>query len=254
MHKTNVVRIWTSLTSRARDQAGALSPHLACSTCAAELGVSGASLLLTAGRNTLELASTTSQRVRELEELQARAGEGPGIDALESGWPILAEDLASTRSRRRWPTFAAEAVSRGVHAMFSLPLALGAVPLGVFDLVHDTPGELEHTQLLDALLYADTALALAIDVRSGITAPLGVGVDPGAEPALWRSEVHQAIDMVANQLGVTVVEALVRLRAYAFDHQLTLVDAGRAVVEHRIPAGRVAAEIFSAAGGEPGSG
>lgn len=234
MHRANVVRIWSSLASRARDEAGPVSPNLACSACAGELGVSGASLLLTTGLSRLELASTTSQRVRELEELQAKVGEGPGIDALESGWPILAEDLTSIRSRRRWPVFAAQAVSRGVHAMFSLPLALGAVPLGVFDLVHDTPGELGHNQLLDALLYADTALALAIDARSGITPPLGVGIDPGEEPALWRSEVHQAIDMVANQLGVTVVEALVRLREYAFGHGLTLTDAARAVVQQRL--------------------
>lgn len=118
--------------------------------------------------------------------------------------------------------------------MFSLPLALGAVPLGVFDLVHDTRGELGHNQLLDALLYADTALALEIDARSGITPPLGVGIDPGEEPALWRSEVHQAIDVVANQLGITVVDALVRLRAYAFGHGLTLTDAARAVVQQRL--------------------
>ncbi|CRZ14356.1 putative RNA-binding protein [Mycolicibacterium neworleansense] len=117
--------------------------------------------------------------------------------------------------------------------MFSLPLALGAVPLGVFDLVHDSPVDLGHQQLLDALLYADTALALAIDIRSGITPPLGVGIDPGEEPALWRSEVHQAIALTANQLGITVVDALVRLRAYAFGHDLTLADAGRAVVERR---------------------
>ena len=46
--------------------------------------------------------------------------------------------------------------------------------------------------------------------------------------------VHQASGMVAVQLGVTVGEALIRLRADAFLHDRTLSDVAEEVVARRL--------------------
>ena len=235
MTTDRAVRIWTAVAHRAQREASPVSARTACLACAEALDLSGAGLLLTTTMKVLEPVCTTDDRVREVEELQARIGEGPGVDALASGRPVLVEDLSSANSRGRWPVFSAAAAARGVRAMFSLPLVLGAVRVGVLDLVHDQRVGLDHDQLVDALVYADTALMLTINARSGITAPVTAEeAGNGQGPTLWHAEVHQAAGMVSVQLGIAVLEALVRLRAHAFSQDQTLTEVARAVVQRRL--------------------
>ncbi|WP_369831817.1 GAF and ANTAR domain-containing protein [Mycobacterium sp. E796] len=211
-----------------------MSPRHACLACTEAVGVRGAGLLLADHMGSLEPVFVTDSHAGEVEELQATVGEGPGIDALESGRPTLVGDLAAPISNRRWPMFAPEAGRLGVCAMYSLPLALGAIRVGVLDLYQDTPGHLDESQLMDALIYADTALLLVLDVQSGIaTSADGDGPD-GLGPVLWHAEVHQAAGMISVQLGVSALDALVRLRAYAYSHDRPLTDVARAVVERRL--------------------
>ncbi|WP_084388532.1 GAF and ANTAR domain-containing protein [Mycolicibacterium brisbanense] len=234
MNNDRAVRAWTAVAMRARREASPLSPRIACLACVEALGISGAGLLLTTSMKALEPVCVTDGRAGEVEELQARVGEGPAVDALASGRPMLVEDLSATASRRQWPVFSAEAIRRGVQSMFSLPLALGAIRVGVLDLVHEEPIRLDHNQLVDALVYADTALVLTIDARSGITAPGSAESGDGQGPTLWHAEVHQAAGMVSVQLGIAVLDALVRMRAYAFSHDQALTEVARAVVERRL--------------------
>ncbi|HUH69712.1 MAG TPA: GAF and ANTAR domain-containing protein [Mycobacterium sp.] len=211
-----------------------MSPRHACLACLEGVGVSGASLVLTGGTQSLEPVYVTDSHVREVEELQATLGQGPGTDALESGRPILVGDLAAPMSTRRWPMFAREVGRLGVCAMYSLPLALGAIRVGVLDLYNDTPGHLDQDQLVDALVYADTALLLVIDAQSGIATPANGDHPDGLGPVLWHAQVHQAAGMVSEQLGVSALEALVRLRGYAYSHDKRLTDVARSVVERQL--------------------
>jgi hypothetical protein len=52
--------------------------------------------------------------------------------------------------------------------------------------------------------------------------------DPG--PVLWHAEVHQAAGMLSEELGVSPLQALVRLRGYAYNHHKPLTDVARSVV------------------------
>jgi hypothetical protein len=60
---------------------------------------------------------------------------------------------------------------------------------------------------------------------------LGAELEEGAN---FRFVVHQASGMVAAQLGVSVGEALVRLRAYAFGNERLLADVAEAVVARKL--------------------
>ena len=88
-------------------------------------------------------------------------------------------------------------------------------------------------QLSDALLVADAA-TLAL-IREQDERPAG---DLDQEwwdlDSFYRVEVNQATGMVMAQLGVVPVEALLRLRGYAFAHGLSLIDAARAIIERRV--------------------
>jgi AmiR/NasT family two-component response regulator len=50
--------------------------------------------------------------------------------------------------------------------------------------------------------------------------------------------VHQATGMVAEQLRITVTEALIRLRAYAFAQDRPLTDIANDVVTARLRFGQ----------------
>ncbi len=227
-------RIWTSIALLAQREGSPVSPRHACLACMEAVGVTGAGLVLASGMGSLEPVYVTDPHAGEVEELQATVGEGPGIDALESGRPVLVGDLAAPMSDRRWPMFAADVGRLKVRAMYSLPLALGAIQVGVLDLYRDTPGHLDQQELMDALIYADTALLLVLDAECGIVTVGDDGNPDDQGPVLWHAEVHQAAGMISAQLGTPALDALVRLRRYAYRHDTRLTDVARAVVQRRL--------------------
>ena len=71
----------------------------------------------------------SDRRVSErLAELQLTLGEGPSLDTSASGGPALASDLADPESASRWPAFTPAACQAGAAAVFTFPLAVGAMP------------------------------------------------------------------------------------------------------------------------------
>ncbi|CPR12342.1 putative RNA-binding protein [Mycobacterium bohemicum DSM 44277] len=227
-------RIWESIGLLAKRDGSYLSPKHACLACVEAVGVTGAGLMVSEGTDALQPVYVTDSRVGEVENLQATLGQGPGSDALQSGRPILVGDLTAPMSMSRWPMFASEAGRFGVSGMYSLPLALGAIQVGVLDLFNAAPGHLDQDQLMDALIYADTALLLTLDARSGIATAPDVEHANSLGPVLWHAKVHQAAEMVSLQLGVSPLEALARLRAHAHAKDLLLSDVARQVVEGRL--------------------
>jgi hypothetical protein len=225
------MRVWTAVSLCARQRGEALAPRHACLACVEALSLSGAALVLASDLDTMEPVYVTGPEVGRLTDLQLTLGEGPGVEAAASGVPVVVDDVAAPWSARRWPVFAREAARRGAGGVYSVPLALGALRVGVLDLYRQVPGQLDTAELMDAVVYADTALLLVLDARGGIVSPLDLD---DHRPALWHAEVHQAAGIVSVQLGVPVLDALVRLRAHAYRHEQQLTDVARAVVERRL--------------------
>jgi ANTAR domain-containing protein len=153
------------------------------------------------------------------------------LDASASGGPVLASDLADGESGARWPGFAPAACAAGAAAVFAFPLVVGAIRAGVLGLYRDRPGPLSDFELGDALTFADTATMLLLDAQGR------AGEGPGGQPAglaSYRAEVDQATGMLTEQLGVSVTDAFVRLRAYAYANDLQLADVARDIVARRL--------------------
>ena len=71
-------------------------------------------------------------------------------------WPASRRSRWTSRTKgARWPMFSAQATELGVLAEFSLPMQLGAAPVGVLDLSREEPGMLSEEQLADALTAAE---------------------------------------------------------------------------------------------------
>ncbi|ATE54295.1 GAF and ANTAR domain-containing protein [Actinosynnema pretiosum] len=202
-----------------------------CERCVRELGVSGAGATVLSstpsGRTPNRgLVYATNEVSAGLEDLQLVVGEGPCLDAFASGGPVLVSDLAA--QTERWPAFTPAACALGAAAVFSFPLQFGVARLGSLDLYRDVPGPLTRSELTDALILSDLATqGVVTDLDGHRTADLSWLVDP-------HIQVHQATGMVKAQLDCTTEVALLRLRGYAFTHDIPLTEVARRVVAREL--------------------
>ncbi|MBJ7341061.1 GAF and ANTAR domain-containing protein [Mycolicibacterium sp.] len=206
------------------------APAHLCQACVEALPVQRASIAVHVQGSGLEVLCASDGVAEKVEWTQITLGEGPGVDAVATGGPMVASDLADPRGR--WPTFAAEAVKCGVNAVYSLPLEVGAIRVGVLDLYRDTPGALSAKDFADALAVAElvTAILLTVGKDGRITESLG----PWWDQPLSTREVHQATGMIVAQLGITAHEAYVRMQGFAYSQGRMLSEVANAVVRRTL--------------------
>jgi hypothetical protein len=223
--------VWAWIAG-ARDGDGDAAVSLAalCRAAADGLAVDGASVTAVSGPAVREPLSATDELSVRLEELLLTTGEGPGAEDFRFGSPMLIPDLEPVTGR--WPGFAPAAVAAGARALFSFPLQAGAIRVGVLSLYRARPGPLTPQQLADALVFADIALQLILDSSAGINGSSGYQPLDGLSDG--RAEVYQATGMMSVQLGVSLEEAFVRLRAHAFAAGLPLGDVVGDVVSRKL--------------------
>lgn len=204
-----------------------------CAACVAAVPVRGVALALTAAGLASTLVATDSQ-AEHGQGLQRSLGEGPGVDALASGRPVLESDVTAVGAR--WPAFAAAAAEEGIVAVFAFPLQVGAIRLGVLDLYNSVPGTLDALQLREALAFADAARTIVLSMQDQTTSdgPDGMAYQSFAETIDGDREIHQATGMVAVQAAIALADALVLLRARAFADERSLLALSKDVVARRI--------------------
>jgi ANTAR domain len=212
--------------SAAADQAGdpRAVPEALCRASLRLLPVTGAAVVLAAGRDAHATWYASDPVAARLAELQYTLADGPSQAALDWYAPVLAADLTSDADTRRWPVFAQQAVALGVRAAFSLPLGTSASPIGTLGLYRDVPGPLSERDLATALLVGDTmTIAVLKAAGDGTAAWLDTAYADHAE-------VHQAVGMVMTQLDVDPRQALDRMRARAFAESRTVTEVARDVL------------------------
>ena len=215
-----------------------LSPR-AASAAAAALGVDGISVGIGTGPEGIVLTWGRERTAVALEDAQFTLGQGPGHDAVTAGTPVLEPDLARAGAAGRYPAFTPAATNLRVRAVFAFPLRIGAISVGVLTAHRIAPGPLTATQLADALALADAVTVLLLQhqdpPRSGVAGQSLKQARPGStQPATHRAQVHQATGMISVQLGVSLADALVRLRARAYADDRLINDVADDVVARRM--------------------
>ena len=119
-----------------------------------------------------------------------------------------------------------------VRAVFGFPLRVGTVRLGALNLCTDRPGALTVDQHADALLMADVVARTLLAIQAA--APPGRIAAELEAASDFRFVVHQASGMVSVQLAISIAEALVRLRTYAFATDSSLTTVAEDVLAHRL--------------------
>jgi hypothetical protein len=207
----------------------AASLQRVCRAVSGRLPVRGAAVrLMTADSDAV--AASSDGDTRWLAELQFTCNEGPGLVAFRTQRPVLVPDLE--RVPARWPGFSSLATEHGARGVFSFPLQEGAVSLGVLELYADHRAGLDRQDIALAGAFAKVATEIILD--AGTTR--GGELDPAlAAPLGDRDRIHQAQGMVMVDLGISLVDALARMRAHAFARNLTLVE-----IAHQVIAGTLA--------------
>jgi GAF domain-containing protein len=198
-----------------------------CEVCPGIVGANGAGVMLMSGDVPRGSLCSTDEVSQLIEDLQYALGEGPCVDAYQQDKVVTEPDLADPVTRR-WIAFSPPAIEAGVRAVFGFPLRVGTVRLGALNLYRDSPGPLSADQHADALVVADVAARWVLEAQAGappdaIARELEIGAD-------FHYIVHNAAGMVSVQLEISVTEALIRLRAFAFSSDRLLADVAHDVV------------------------
>ena len=200
-----------------------------CRGLTAHLSVLGATVHLMSPAGSAGVAAASDEHCKAIDELQFTTGEGPCHDAFAARRPVLVPDLSG--AGWRWPGYASAVLEAGVGAVFAFPLHVGGVVLGVLDVYDDRPGSLTHEQVAMALTFAQIATEILLD---GDPTGTDGALDPGLATALdYRAEIHQAQGMLVVSSSVSLVNALVLMRAHAFAHGRPLIDLAREIIGGR---------------------
>jgi hypothetical protein len=202
-----------------------------CQAAVPALAAAGVGLSVMADNEVRGLTTASDPAAERIEELQFVLGEGPCIDAFTACRPVLISDLADAATSR-WPVYAPAAHDAGVRAVFAFPLQIGASRLGVLDVFRLRPGPLSADELRQALTFADVAVTTMLDGQAN--ARPGAAADGLSEAMDNRAELFQAQGMVMVQLGGSLTEALVRMRAHAYAENRSLAEIARDVLARRL--------------------
>jgi hypothetical protein len=217
------------------DRGAGLADRL-CRACVQTLSVDEAAISLILNGKPTGTFGASSPACRVLDDLQFTLGEGPCLDAVAQDSPMLVPDLADGADRR-WPVYSPAILAAGMRAVYALPVAVASFPAGALCLFRAQPGSLDPTEFAGGLVAAELAALPLLDLM-GAAFDAAVGEPTsGARTELGvlsRIEVNQATGVLIAQLDIGPADALIRLRAYAFAHDMSAGDVARDIIEHRL--------------------
>ncbi|SDT10757.1 ANTAR domain-containing protein [Friedmanniella luteola] len=169
---------------------------------------------------------TTTDLVRQVDEIQYSLGQGPCITAAQEGETVLSGSLGADP---RWRRFGGSVARLGVHSALSLPLitpdgVVGAINVyalakNAFDVRAATLGELFAVPAAIAVQNAQV-----LDRTRRLAAQLEHAVQN-------RGAIDRAVGIIISRAGVGPDEALARLRRLSQMEHRKLADVADSVVD-----------------------
>jgi GAF domain-containing protein len=205
---------------------------LVADRCVDVLDIAAAGLMLVAPEGDLRVVAFSSEAVRVVELFELQAEEGPCLDAYHTGAAIVNQDLAHVNGR--WPNFVPVAIEAGFRSVHAIPMRLRGAIIGALNLFRAEVGDLGDFDILAAQALADVATIAILHHRAASEAQL---VNEQLSLALnSRIVIEQAKGVLAERIGLDMEQAFARLRKYARDHNLRLIEVARGVVDGSVKA------------------
>lgn len=202
--------------------------HQLATDCVEILDVTAAGLLLSSQRSTgvLHVLASSTEQTRLLELFQLQTNEGPCLDCVRTGEPVLIPDLAA--ATQRWPRFAPEALREGFSRVHAVPLRLRRETIGALNLFGRQPGPMSEQNLLAAKALADVATIGILQERA---IRRGEVLTEQLETALnSRIIIEQAKGVLAQAGNLDMDRAFQALRSYARSRNAPLGELARRLV------------------------
>ncbi len=206
----DVIEVLTVLTSR----------------CVELLDAAAAGILLADPAGQLRVIGASTEQVQLLELFQIQNDEGPCLDCLTTGTPVVNADLA--RAGDRWPAFAPHAIEAGFHSVHAFPMRLRNQVIGALNVFgsEDSYFEPEEVRVVQAL--ADVATIAILHERNLRQAEALTEQLQGALNS--RIVIEQAKGALAHADSISTAEAFDRMRARARSTQTRLVVVAQEVL------------------------
>jgi transcriptional regulator with GAF, ATPase, and Fis domain len=198
--------------------------------CIELLGVASVGLLLTDDNGGLRIAATSSNRAQMLELFQLQNHEGPCLDALAAGAPVVVADCAA--ERERWPRFSRLAAAEGMVSVLALPMRARGRVIGALNLFGGSHRlATDPRTVLVAQALADVATITLMQQRvhherDAVTEQLRTALQT-------RVVIEQAKGALSATLGVDPAQAFEILRRRARDSRRRLVELAEEIVDEQ---------------------
>jgi hypothetical protein len=193
------------------------------------LPVNGAAVSTIGGLADAETIDASDDDSARIDEAQLDLKEGPCWEAAASRDWVLVFPFAS-EAQTRWPAFTEAVKDIPVGGIYSMPLSVGNLVVGVADLWTEHDRGLPSRQRRDAeVLGQEMARDVLRHTLHRLEQVIAETDDGGP-----RAIIHQATGMVMAQLDIDPTESATLLRARAFADGRPLRSVAEDVVARRL--------------------
>jgi PAS domain-containing protein/putative methionine-R-sulfoxide reductase with GAF domain len=177
----------------------------------------GVTLVRTRGR--VETAIASGDLAAACDKLQYELGEGPCLDAVNTGSSVRVADM---RGERRWPAFAGRVARLGVGSMLALPLVTPRGRAGALNVYARATAAFDEEDELVGQAYATlAAIALMhVDLETNLRTGLAT-----------RQEIGQAVGILMERHRISATTAFDLLVQASQQSHVKLRDVAAHVVE-----------------------
>ncbi|BCW61387.1 GAF and ANTAR domain-containing protein [Paenarthrobacter sp. MSM-2-10-13] len=108
----------------------------------------------------------SSERAVQLDKIEQELQQGPCLEALDAGHPVLLADVATDT---KWPLYSRALAAEGVRSALGVPMDLGETSQAVINFFAPTAGIFTDAVIAEATAFADvvgSTLRLAIRIEA----------------------------------------------------------------------------------------
>ncbi|WP_286179651.1 GAF and ANTAR domain-containing protein [Arthrobacter sp. ISL-95] len=176
----------------------------------------------------------SSDQAMLLNRIEQTLGQGPCIDALDSGRPVLLHDAQASP---QWGDYCGALCVAGMRSTLGVPMELEQDSAAVLNFFAPTPGTFTPDAVADALTFAGMAgKALQVAIRIPTLNEAAEDLDAAMES---RSVINRACGVIISQNRCTHDEAFRILRKASNDRNQKLRELAQSLVDgvgaHKTP-------------------
>ena len=167
----------------------------------------------------------STERAIHLDHIEQQVGDGPCLQALRTGTPVL---LADVSTDPRWPAFQERLIEEGIQSVLGVPLELGENATAVLNFFAPATGIFTEAAISEATSFADVARsAVHLAVRVGTAES---AADDLSAAMVSRTAINLACGIIMAQNRCTQSEAMSILVKVSSHGNQTLRDVADEIV------------------------